>query len=216
MRTIRRLWTRLFRGIYSAIANNIYEPLVVKTAFPLFGKDLPGRVVEQGRRAVASAGGGPILDLPVGTGYFAVDLATAHPGIAVGADVAWGMVERTKRTAIEAGANRLVPLQADGFHLPFADGTFASVVSSNGLQVMPDLSGAVAELHRVTAPDGMAYVALPTIPVGALLPRFISSRLPTFFRSGRDVRDVMIKAGFTLTSLERTRFAYLIEARRGA
>ena len=141
MRTIRRLWTRLFRGIYSAIANNIYEPLVVKTAFPLFGKDLPGRVVEQGRRAVASAGGGPILDLPVGTGYFAVDLATAHPGIAVGADVAWGMVERTKRTAIEAGANRLVPLQADGFHLPFADGTFASVVSSNGLQVMPDLSG---------------------------------------------------------------------------
>ncbi|MPZ68701.1 MAG: methyltransferase domain-containing protein [Actinobacteria bacterium] len=214
MRTIRRIWTRLFRGIYSAIADNIYEPLVVKTAFPLFGKDLPGRVLEQGRRAVASAAGGPIIDLPVGTGYFAVDLATAHPGIVVGADVAWGMVERTRRTATEAGASRLIPLQADGFHLPFADGTFAAVVSSNGLQVMPDLAGAVAELHRVTRPGGSIYVSIPTIPIGALLPRAISSRLPTFFRSGRDVRDALFAVGFTSSILTRTRFAYLIMATR--
>lgn len=216
MKTIRRLWTRLFRGIYSAIANNIYEPLIVKTAFPLFGKDLPERVLEQGRRAAAAAVGAPILDLPVGTGYFAVDLAAAHPGIVVGADVAWGMVERTRRAANGAGASRLIPLQADGFRLPFADGTFAAVVSSNGLQVMPDLAGAVAEIHRVTRPGGSVYVSVPTIPLGALLPRVISARLPTFFRSGRDVMYELSKVGFTSAILVRTRFSYLITATREA
>lgn len=214
MKTIRRLWTRAFRGIYSAIAGNLYEPVIVKVAFPLFGRDLPGHVLEQGRKAIAAAAGGPILDLPVGTGYFTVHLERAHPGIVVGADIAWGMVERTRRAAADAGAHRLVPLQADGFRLPFADGTFAGVVSSNGLQVMPHLAAAVKEMHRVTRPGGSVYVALPTIPLGAVLPRFLSARLPTFFRSGKDVASEMTGAGFSTVSCNRIRLAYLIEAVR--
>lgn len=216
MKTIRRLWTRAFRGIYSAIAGNLYEPVIVKIAFPLFGRDLPGHVLAQGRKAVAAAAGGPILDLPVGTGYFTVHLARAHPGIVVGADIAWGMVEHTRGAAEAAGVRTLAPLQADGFQLPFADEAFAAVVSSNGLQVMPHLSAAVKELYRVTRPGGSVYVALPTIPLGTSLPRFISSRLPTFFRSGRDVADEMSKAGFRLAWYSRSRLAYLIEAKRDA
>ncbi len=214
MKTIRRLWTRAFRRIYSAIAGNLYEPVIVKIAFPLFGRDLPGHVLEQGRKAAAAAAGGPILDLPVGTGYFTVHLARAHPGIVVGADIAWGMVERTRGAAKAAGTKTLAPVQADGFRLPFADEAFAAVVSSNGLQVMPHLSAAVKELYRVTRPGGSVYVALPTIPLGTLLPRFISSRLPTFFRSGRDVADEMRAAGFATVSCVRVRLAYLMEAAR--
>ncbi|MBK5228853.1 MAG: class I SAM-dependent methyltransferase [Actinobacteria bacterium] len=216
MKTIRRLWTRAFRGIYSAIAGNLYEPVIVKIAFPLFGRDLPGHVLAQGRKAVAAAAGGPILDLPVGTGYFTVHLARAHPGIVVGADIAWGMVERTRDAAEAAGVRTLAPLQADGFQLPFADEAFAAVVSSNGLQVMPHLSAGVKEMHRVTRPGGSVYIALPTIPFGALLPRFLSARLPTFFRSGRDVASEMSGAGFAIESCNRIRLAYLIEATRPA
>lgn len=214
MKFIRRLWTRLFGGLYSRIANNLYEPVIVKVAFPLFGRDLPALVLEQGRKAVASSGGGPILDLPIGTGYFTTHIACAHTGLTVGADLAWGMVKRSKRAATESRASRLSLVQADGFALPFRDEAFAAIVSSNGLQVMPDLAGAVNELFRVTAPGAVVYVALPTIPIGALLPGFLSRRIPTFFRSGRDVAGAMRDAGFEIVMVRRSRLAYLVEGRR--
>ncbi len=211
MTRIRALWTRLFGRLYSGIANNLYEPVIVKIAFPLFGRDLPELVRAHGRRASALAKGRPILDLPVGTGYFATDMASIHEGTVVAADLAWGMAAKARSTDA-----RLAVVQADGFHLPFPDDAFDVIVSSNGLQVMPDLAGAVAEMYRITAPRGTVLVALPTIPVGSLLPRAVSKRMPTFFRSGRDVADALVDAGYQVSDCRRSRLAYLIEAVRPA
>ncbi len=85
---------KLIANIYSYTADKLYEPIVVKRAFPLFGGDLNDVVLEQGRRAVASAAGRPILDMPVGTAYFTVEMARAHPGLVVGVDIAAGWSSR--------------------------------------------------------------------------------------------------------------------------
>ncbi|HEX2051270.1 MAG TPA: hypothetical protein VHJ34_11665, partial [Actinomycetota bacterium] len=61
--TERRRATRAVARIYSAAADRLYEPIVVRGAFPLFGGDLNAHVAEHGRRAVAAARGAPILDM---------------------------------------------------------------------------------------------------------------------------------------------------------
>src|SRR5687767_6022170 len=86
---------RLIGRIYSLAADKLYEPLVVNGAFKVFGGNLNALVLEQGRHAVAQAHGGAILDLPVGTGYFAIEMARKHNGVVVGVDIAEGMTRKS-------------------------------------------------------------------------------------------------------------------------
>jgi ubiquinone/menaquinone biosynthesis C-methylase UbiE len=203
---------RLIGRIYSAAADNLYEPLVVNGAFKVFGGNLNTLVLEQGRRAVAQAHGGAILDLPVGTGYFAIEMARKHNGIVVGADIAEGMTRKTTVVARSAGVDNLVAIQADAHHLPFPDGSFAAVVCSNGLQVMPGLMPSVRELVRVLAYGGRLFVSVILAPVGAGLPRDTREHLPTLMRPGRDVVDAIKATGVWDVTSRRERLAYLIEA----
>jgi SAM-dependent methyltransferase len=199
---------------YSLIADTLYEPVVVKGAFRLFGGDLNSLVAEQGRRAVEAANGGPILDLPVGTGYFTVAMGKSSPGLVVGADLAWGMVRHTEREARAALIENLVTVQADAHHLPFDDGSFAAVVCSNGLQVMPGLDRNIAELGRVLAPGAPMFVSVVTVPLSSALPESSREHLPALLRSGRDVATAIESGGLRVTAVERSRFAWLIEAHR--
>ncbi|MDP8222097.1 MAG: methyltransferase domain-containing protein [Candidatus Lernaella stagnicola] len=48
-------------------------------------------------------------------------------------------------------------MQYDGRQLPFADGVFDLIVSNSVLEHVSDMSGVLAELHRVTAPGGCAW-----------------------------------------------------------
>jgi demethylmenaquinone methyltransferase / 2-methoxy-6-polyprenyl-1,4-benzoquinol methylase len=163
---------------------------------------------------VAAAQGEPILDMPVGTAYFTVDIARAHDGIVVGADIAPGMVLRAAENARSAGAANLFAVGADAHALPFADASFGAVMCHNGLQVIPGLAPALSELARVVAPGGMLYVSVVHTPLGAALPRRAAKHLPTVFRSGHDVAEEIEAAGFTVTAFERNRLAYLLEAVR--
>lgn len=202
---------RFVAGVYSFAAKRIYEPLVVKGAFPLTGGRINSLALAQGRRAVASASGKPLLDMPVGTAFFTVQLAPEHDGLVVGADIATGMVERTKAEADARGIANISAIQADAHHLPFRDGAFGSVLSTNGLQVIPGLRPSVRELVRVLAPGGRLYVSVISLPVGKLLPRR-KERLPTIMRSGADVAAEISRAGAEVASIERERLATLIEA----
>ena len=199
---------RVIGGIYSYAADKLYEPLVVHGAFRVFGGALNDLVLEQGRRAVTGAGGGPILDMPVGTGYFTVEMARRHKGIVVGVDIAEGMVRETAQRR----QPNLVAVQGDAHHLPFPDNTFSAVVCTNGLQVMPGLVPSVNEMERVLAPGGRLYVSVIVAPVGAVFPRDTREHLPTFVRPGRDVRGVIEATGLHVTRHERVRLATLIEA----
>ncbi len=203
---------RRVRNLYSWAADRVYDPIVINGAFRVFGGSLNDLVREQGRAALASAQGGPILDMPVGTAYFATEVARSYEGLVVGADIAEGMVREAQRVADEAGA-RLELVQGDAHALPFKTASFAAILCSNGLQVIPGLEPSVAELARVLAPGGTLYVSVITLP--APLPARAREHLPTMMRPGSDVANALARAGLDARITRTDRLATLIEARKG-
>ena len=191
---------KVIAGIYSAAARRVYEPLVVHGSFKLLsGGRLHELVAEQGRRAVSVAGGGPILDVPVGTAYFTRAVARLHPGLVVGVDIAEGMVRESASVAEREGLTNLKVVQANAHALPFKDGTFPAILCANGLQVMPDLEMTVAELARVLAPGGTLFVSVLGLPLR-------SENLPTAFAT-RNVTAALKGAGLQRVKFHRTRLA---------
>ena len=205
---------RLIGGIYSVMAKRLYEPIVVRRAFPLFGGDLNASVLDQGRRAAELAAGRPILDMPVGTAFFTVETAREHSGLVVGADIARGMVTEAKARATSSGIANLATVQADAHDLPFGDGTFAAILCTNGLQVIPGLGRALGEMSRVLAPNGTLYASVVHLPVGALVPDPAAAHLPTLLSSQRSLTGAFEGAGLRITSVARQRLATLVEARK--
>ena len=205
---------RAISAFYSWAADKIYEPVIVKRAFPLLGGDLGSVVEAQGRAAVAGAGGHPILDLPVGTAYFTLAMARRHEGLVLGADIAWGMVRAARRAGLQADLDNLQAVQCDIHRLPFPDGAFGAVLCTNGLQVIPGLQESLHELARVLAPGASLYLSVIILPVTALLPRSAAARAPTVLKSRGDLLEALAEAGLTVTSIAAQRLAVLIEARR--
>ncbi|MGH2817795.1 MAG: class I SAM-dependent methyltransferase [Actinomycetota bacterium] len=205
---------RLIAGIYSVTAKRLYEPIVVRGAFPLFGGDLNDAVISQGQRAAEIAAGRPILDMPVGTAFFAIETAREHHGLVVGADIARGMVAETKARAGSGGVGNLAAVQADAHDLPFKKGTFAAILCTNGLHAMPGLGRALGEIARVLAPNGVVYASVVHLPVGALLPSLAAARLPTLLAARRSLAGAFEEAGLQVTSVRRQRLATLVEARK--
>lgn len=205
---------RFISRTYSFLADRLYEPLVVHGGFRLFGGDINSMAFDQGRDAVAAANGGPILDMPVGTAYFTREIARKHPGVVVGVDIAQGMIEQTRRVAREDELPNLIAVRADAHHLPFEDGSFTAVISTNGLQVIPQMESAVAELVRVLAPGGTLFVSIITAPFAAPLPEHMRRDMPAIVRPGRDVADAIMRASgesMTYVELSRSRLATLLE-----
>lgn len=195
---------RAVAGIYSAAAHRLYDPLVVRGSFELLGGGrLHQLVAEQGRRAVAVASGGPILDVPVGTAWFTRAVARSHPGLVVGVDIAEGMVRRSALVAEREGLPNLRVVQADAHHLPFGDATFPAILCTNGLQVMPGLRPAVQELARVLAPGGTLFVSVVGVPLRG-------RSLPTFFAT-RNVRDALEAAGLTVARAHQHRLSWFAD-----
>lgn len=205
---------RAIGRIYSRAADTLYEPIVVRTTFPLLGGDLNDLVLEQGRRAVATSNGRPILDMPIGTAYFTLATARLHHGLVVGADIAEGMVRKARQEAAASNLSNLVTVQADAHHLPFESASFGAILCTNGLQVIPGLDESLTELARVLAPDGKLYVSVVTLPVGGLLPENAAAHLPTMLLSNRDLTSALDRAGLEKTAEKRNRLALLFEAKK--
>jgi ubiquinone/menaquinone biosynthesis C-methylase UbiE len=203
---------RAIGAVYSWAADRFYEPVVIRGTFRVLGADLNALVMESNRRAAQIAVGRPILDVPVGTGFFTTEMAALHDGLLVGADYAWGMALETRKAAMHAGTSNLVAAQADVHRLPFADGSFKVVLCTNGLQVIPDLRGAIRDLGRVLASEGTLLVSVISAPLDALVPRSVRPRMPTMLRSGRAVAQEIQAAGLVVTRFRRRRLAYLMEA----
>ena len=192
---------KIIAGIYSAAAEKLYDPLVVKGTFRALGGDLNQLVLQQGRRALELAHGGPILDVPVGTGFFTQEMSSRYEGLVVGTDIAWGMVREASKRGVEVA-------QSDVHRLPFPDGTFSVVLCSNGLQVMPGLDETLAELQRVLSDDGTLLVSVVNLPLVA------SDRVPTMFMARRTLMSHLSRAGFDSSYAQLVRLATLIEARK--
>jgi ubiquinone/menaquinone biosynthesis C-methylase UbiE len=201
---------------YSFAADRFYDRVVVNGGFRLLGGNLNDLVVEQGRRAVEFASGDPILDMPVGTAFFTVKLARVHHGLVIGSDIAEGMVVKARTIAMEAGITNLQMVQADAHHIPFADGSFAAVMCTNSLQVVPGLRPSVAELARVTRPGGRLFVSVLTLPAPRLVREARKGKLPTAMLSGNDIAEVLEDHGLWIDTIRHDRLATLIEADKPA
>jgi SAM-dependent methyltransferase len=92
-------------------------------------------------------------------GAFVLDLGCKDGSFSPAATAA--MVVRVDRDAPAALDNGASFVQADAARLPFADGSFAAIVSNHSLEHFDDFAGALAEMGRVIAADGALFVAVP-------------------------------------------------------
>jgi ubiquinone/menaquinone biosynthesis C-methylase UbiE len=103
------------------------------------------------REWVGGRSRGRILDVAIGTGR---SLPHYPGGVSVtGVDLSPQMLDVARRRADELGLT--VDLrEADAERLPFADGSFDTVVCALALCNIPDPARAVSEMRRVLAPSG--------------------------------------------------------------
>lgn len=96
----------------------------------------------------------PVLDVGCGDGHFA---SIALPGpLQAGIDPDAGVL----REARDRGAYRVVA-RSLGDALPFATGTFATVVSNSVLEHIPEVDPVLAEVARVLRPRGQFIFCVP-------------------------------------------------------
>lgn len=111
----------------------------------------------QGLEAPGSAGtAARALDVGCGTGWFSEGLRRHHPDAhLVSFDISRSL------TRIAAARASSSPLCGDACRLPFDDGVFDLVVSSECIEHTPAPLTAVAEMARVTRPGGSVLLTSP-------------------------------------------------------
>lgn len=124
-----------------------YERNLVPVFFDAWATDLVDAVDLRPRQRV--------LDVACGTGIVARHAArrVGHDGEVTGVDAIPAMLS----VARDAGSALDLHIrweQASADDLPFPDGSFDVVLCQQGLQFFPDRPAALAEIRRVTRPDG--------------------------------------------------------------
>lgn len=122
-----------------------------------------------GRTWATARARGSVLEVAVGTGR---NLPLYPRGRAViGIDVSEGMLARARQVAAARQLQAAVRA-GDAQQLPFADGSFDTVVATLALCSIPDDRAAVDEMARVPCPGGrlvlLEHVASPLRPVRAV------------------------------------------------
>lgn len=153
-----------------------------------------------------------VLDIGCGGGM-AVKLLSerASRGFVAGVDYSMDMVRQAVRRNIEGVARGLVEIQhADVSRLPYESGQFDRVSAIETFYFWPDPMRGLAEAHRVLKPGGQVAVTLEMSREAAESPspiqryfgrRFTrrSEQAGLHILSGRELTDMLAKAGFTDT-----------------
>jgi len=95
-----------------------------------------------------------VLDVGCGSGWFSREAARRGARV-TSLDIGLQLLHETRRKVVTARVN------ADACALPFADGAFDLVISSECIEHTLDPRLALAEIHRVTRPGGRLLVTVP-------------------------------------------------------
>src|SRR5439155_1632933 len=105
-------------------------------------------------------GTGTILDVGTGTAQIPLELCRQHASAEVVAiDLAEHMLTVGRANVQRAGLEKRVQLdKIDAKAMPYADGTFAAVMSNSIVHHIPEPARVVAEMVRVLRPGGVIFV----------------------------------------------------------
>lgn len=117
------------------------------------------------RTLVELAGIGPgdsVLDIATGYGEPALTAAraVAPTGHVLATDIAADMLAFGRERAARAGLDNVEFLESDADDLSCDDESFDAILSRQGLQFLPDVSGALRRLHRFLRRDGRIACAV--------------------------------------------------------
>ncbi|MBB1509765.1 class I SAM-dependent methyltransferase [Tessaracoccus sp. MC1756] len=117
---------------------------------------LEGRFMAASRRWVGERAVGETLEVAIGTG---LNLPHYPDAVAVtGLDISAPMLDEARARAARTG-REVTLVEGDAQDLPFADGTFDTVVSTFAMCGVGDDDRALAELVRVVRPNGRILLA---------------------------------------------------------
>ncbi len=149
---------------------------------------------------LAGAPSGAILDLCAGTMDLTALLAKRFPSERiVASDFAPQMLERGRRKAPRAEV-----VVADAMELPFADGSFSSVICGFGMRNLSDTSRGAREARRVLVPGGI-FVTLEFFKPSTLATRAFHTAYA----------KVVLPAVGGIVSGDRAAYAYLAKSMDG-
>ena len=154
---------------------------------------------------------GEVLDLGSGTGILSVELARAFPDLQfVGLDLSEAAVTVAReQVADSAAAPRVSFERGDAQEMPFDDGAFDLVVSSNTLHLLESPIEMFNEVQRVLRPTGRFIVSdFRRSWLGALTPHIKAAYTPDEIEGllRRSMLDNwQVQSGFLwLTALSKT------------
>jgi ubiquinone/menaquinone biosynthesis methyltransferase len=133
------------RGLFATIADR-YDLITVLLSGGL-DRRWKARLIDR----VEWSGSPMVLDLACGTGDIAL-AAAARGARVVGLDITHRMLQLAARKPQPSGRASFVT--GDMMALPFPDTAFDVITTGYGLRNVPDLRGALAEVHRVLRPGG--------------------------------------------------------------
>ena len=111
------------------------------------------------RHAIASLQIDPgqhILDVGVGTG-FSLPLYPQHAHV-VGVDLSSKMLQEAHKKVLQKRLTHVALMEMDASHLAFQDNTFDVVVVAFVISVVPDPLQVLAEIKRVSKPEGQIVI----------------------------------------------------------
>jgi ubiquinone/menaquinone biosynthesis C-methylase UbiE len=105
-------------------------------------------------------GQGQVLDVGAGTAQIPVELCGQKSGVQLLAiDLAEHMLQVGRENVARAGLQDRIRLQrCDAKQMPFADGSFAAVLSNSIVHHIPEPRMVLVEMVRVTCPGGALFI----------------------------------------------------------
>ncbi|HEM49356.1 MAG TPA: class I SAM-dependent methyltransferase [Caldithrix sp.] len=152
-----------------------------------------------------------VLDVGCGTGVSSFIALEKGASKVVCGDISQFMLDKAKENAVAAGygKDQIVFRQLDAEALPFEKDTFDVSMTGMTLGLLPDQGKAVAEMARVTRPDGLVSVGAHgpehyweaiDASLRAITKRYVFGyRLEWWPRQDFEVEKMFIQAGLTNT-----------------
>jgi ubiquinone/menaquinone biosynthesis C-methylase UbiE len=92
-----------------------------------------------------------ILEIAIGTGRVALPFARESGAKVHGVDISLGMM---RRIVAKQTTEIIYPVQADVYHLPYADDTFDAILAVHIFHLLPEFEPLHHEMRRVLKPEG--------------------------------------------------------------